>query len=615
MSERDPPPDLPTMSLETGQQIDRVSDEFKRTWQAGPTPRIEDYLDRVPAVGRLQLLQELLVVEFDLRLEEGQPLELDVYRQRFPDSEAVINAALALREQRAQGDLPRTAEGSPAWNALEDSQPLPQRIGRFLIRRRLGRGGFGVVYLAYDPGLDRLVALKVPRSELLATDRQRDNLLHEARTAAKLKHPALVIVHEVQQETDRIYIVQEYIEGQNLAQWAATQQRGWDAIVRRMIEIATAIGYVHQQGFYHCDLKPGNILIDTEGHAHVADFGLAVHEDALRVLQGNTAGTPQYMSPEQVRGETHWIDGRTDIWALGVILYELLAGQRPFAAPDRQGLFQEIQERDPKSPRMKNPAVPRELERICLKCLAKRRTHRYANASDMLEDLTAFLTTCPASTTTAAEKQASGAIVAPRSGAAVGAGSAVGPDTDSTRRQSASTPNSGPRPALRIVPKGLRSFDKEDKDFFLELLPSPRDREGLPDSIRFWKTRIEEMDADATFPVGVMYGPSGCGKSSLVKAGLLPRLLPHVVPILVEATPSDTELRLLKTLRKHVPQLAADMSLPEVWRSCARVASPTAARSYWCSTNSSSGCMPRPTWTARNSCVRCGNATVPKCSA
>ena len=193
------------------------------------------------------------------------------------------------------------------------------------------------MYLAHDPGLDRLVALKVPRPELLATGQQRENFLHEARTAARLKHPALVTVHEVQQEGELIYIVQEYIEGQNLAQWAAAQPRSWEDIARRLIEIATAIGYVHQQGFYHRDLKPGNILIDNEGHAHVADFGLAVHEDALRMLKGKAAGTPQYMSPEQVRGETHWIDGRTDIWALGVILYELLAGQRPFAAAGPTG--------------------------------------------------------------------------------------------------------------------------------------------------------------------------------------------------------------------------------------------------------------------------------------
>ena len=268
--------------------------------------------------------------------------------------------------------MPRTATQLRATGCRRRSkEPLPTQIGRFLIRRRLGKGGFGVVYLAHDPGLDRLVALKVPRAELLATGQQRESFLHEARTAAKLKHPALVTVYEVQQEGDLIYIVQEYIEGQNLAQWAAAQPRSWEDIVRRLIEIATAIGYVHQQGFYHRDLKPGNILIDNEGHAHVADFGLAVHEDALRVLKGKASGTPQYMSPEQVRGETHWIDDRTDIWALGVILYELLAGHRPFTAPDRLELFEEIQERrsqvaaheesgDPQGAGTDLPQVPRQ---------------------------------------------------------------------------------------------------------------------------------------------------------------------------------------------------------------------------------------------------------------
>ena len=141
----------------------------------------------------------------------------------------------------------------------------------------------------------------------------------------------------------------------------------------------------------------------------------------------------------------------------------------------------------------------------------------------------------------------------PSSGPGAGGGSTVRREADSTPRPPTPTPDSGSQPPLKIVPKGLRSFDKEDKDFFLELLPGPRDRDGLPDRIRFWKTRIEETDADATFPVGVMYGPSGCGKSSLVKAGLLPHLADHVLPVFVEATPNDTELRLLKQLRKRIP--------------------------------------------------------------
>src|SRR5207247_83598 len=125
-----------------------------------------------------------------------------------------------------------------------------------------------------------------------------------------------------------------------------------------------------------------------------------------------------------------------------------------------------------------------------------------------------------------------------------------------------STPTSDSQP-VKIVPKGLRSFDAHDADFFLELLPGPRDRDGLPDSIRFWKTRIDETDPDNTFSVGLIYGPSGCGKSSLVKAGLLPRLAEHVIAVYLEATASETETRLLNGLRKRCPALPANLGVPE----------------------------------------------------
>ena len=214
----------------------------------------------------------------------------------------------------------------------------------------------------------------------------------------------------------------------------------------------------------------------------MADFGLAIHESIQHRRRGERSGTPAYMSPEQVRGETHRLDGRSDIWSLGVIFYEMLTGRRPFAGSDQYELFDEIKHREPKPPRQIDPADSGELERICLKCLSKRVTDRYSSAADLVDDLRHWL---------AGDRQAS------------------------HRRK---------RPAkkAKVVPKGLRSFGEEDADFFLDLLPGPRDRDGLPESIRFWKTRIEETDADKTFAVGLIYGPSGCGKSSLVKAGLLP---------------------------------------------------------------------------------------------
>ena len=206
-------------------------------------------------------------------------------------------------------------------------------------------------------------------------------------------------------------------------------------------------------------------------------------------------GTPATMAPEQVRGESHRLDGRTDIWAVGVMLYELLVGRRPFTAVGSEGVYAEILTHDPRPPRQINQQVPRELERICLKCLSKRRTDRYNTTDDLREDLLAWL----------------GGRSSTQSPQATTITTAAAPDhhRDPGRRSKSS-------------PKGLRSFDAEDLDFFLELLPGPRDRVGLPDSIRFWKCRIEETDPDKAFSVGLIYGPSGCGKSSIAKAAPCP---------------------------------------------------------------------------------------------
>jgi transposase InsO family protein len=269
---------------------------------------------------------------------------------------------------------------------------------------------------------------------------------------------------------------------------------------------------------------------------HVADFGLAIHETQQALRKGEVFGTPASMAPEQVRGESHRLDGRTDIWAIGVMLYELLTARRPFSSKDRNELYDEILSHDPKPPRQIDRNVPRELERVCLKCLSKRRSDRYNTTDDLRDDLLDWLDTeastqMPQSTATTAVE---------------------------TKPDSSSSP-----PPPKIVPKGLRSFDAEDADFFLELLPGPRDRDGLPESIRFWKNRIEEVDPDKTFSVGLIYGPSGCGKSSLVKAGLLPRLSDRVLPIYVEASAEDTEVHILKHLRKHIPRLPADVALSD----------------------------------------------------
>ncbi|MGM0490652.1 MAG: serine/threonine protein kinase, partial [Planctomycetota bacterium] len=517
-------------------RIDRLADEFEREFNEGRQPRIEAYLEQAPEL-RSYLLDELIRVEVELRQTAGQQPMREEYVQRFPDAQAMVNAVFSVVESSgARIESTRDRPASPDDTDTED-EPTPERLGRYRIQRRLGRGGFGVVYLAHDPDLDRPVALKVPRRKRLKTRDQVGDFMKEARTAAKLKHPGLVTVHDVQQEDGWPYIVQEFIEGQDLAEWAREQKPSHEQIARLFIGIAEAVGYAHQQELTHCDLKLANVLMDTVGDPHVADFGLAMHESVQTLHKGKVFGTPAMMAPEQVRGETHRFDDRTDIWAMGVMLYEVLTGRRPFSAQEQRDLFEDIQKKDPRPPRQIDRSVPREVERICLRCLSKRQSERYGTTDDLREDLQAWLDEQPETASSI-------------------------PSAQSTTEAAAPDSSSGSSIPAKVIPKGLRSFDAEDADFFLDLLPGPRDRNGLPESIRFWKRRIEEDDPDKTFSVGLIYGPSGCGKSSLLKAGLLPRLSDSVVPVFVEATAADTEVRLLKQLHKNLPQLPTDIDLP-----------------------------------------------------
>ena len=444
---------------------------------------------------------------------------------------------------------------SPSGEDSQESFSLlnPTKIGRYTILRLLGKGGFGRVYLAHDEDLDRPVAIKVPHRERITQPEDIEAYLSEARIVASLDHPHIVPVHDVGRTDDGLcFVVSKFIEGSDLAKKIKESRPGFHESAGLVATVAEALHFAHARGLVHRDIKPANIMIDASGNAFLADFGLALKEEDFGT-GARIAGTPSYMSPEQARGEGHRVEGRSDIFSLGVVFYELLTGRRPFFAKAqdkdeaRNELLDLIATTEARPPRQIDDTIPKELERICQKAMSKRVSDRYNTGRDMAEDLREFL------------KSAGGTVspVAPTILTITPPGSTqeVTP-VPSTSKQS----DSDHQP-VKIVPKGLRSFDEHDADFFLELLPGPRDRHGLPESLRFWKSRIEASDLDKSFKVGLIYGPSGCGKSSLVKAGLLPRLSKHVLSVFIEATSEGTENRLLKGLRKACPDLSTGLGL------------------------------------------------------
>lgn len=252
--------------------------------------------------------------------------------------------------------------------------------GRYRIDSIVGCGGHGKVYKSFDPELQRDVAIKVSRK--VASDRQSDELLEEARRAAKLKHPNIVAVYDVGRHDGQLFFVTELVDGKNLADIIADSKPSTSETKRIISSVAEALDFAHQQGFLHRDIKPANILLDTNGRVMVTDFGIATTIDKIQNHRGGTPGTLPYMAPEQIAGEVQLIDGRTDVHALGVVLYELLTGQLPYQGRTPTAVREQILLRQPKPLSDIDDSIPKHLEGVCLKCLSKHPADRFGTAAE-----------------------------------------------------------------------------------------------------------------------------------------------------------------------------------------------------------------------------------------
>ena len=343
--------------------------------------------------------------------------------------------------------------GSPRETAGVDTLEKGLVIGRYTIVERLGRGGMGSVYRARDTRLDRDVALKFLYPHLTSDADAEERLLAEARAAAALQHPNICVVHEIGETPDgHPFIAMALCEGDTLKQRMTKRGIAPDEAVAIAVQVARALGAAHAHNIIHRDVKPGNIILDEDGTVKLLDFGLARRSDLVITNPHITPGTVSYMSPEQIRGEP--VDRRSDLWSLGVVLYEMLAGRRPFRGGGDRGIVQAVLHEDPEQ-LSKVPGVPPHVAAVVERLLRKNRNERYASAAEVFTALGAA--TAPHRSRRRVLLLAGGVAVA------VAIGAAMLWLRDSTKESRAAAAAIGrAEPSIAILPLANLSRDSAD---------------------------------------------------------------------------------------------------------------------------------------------------------
>ncbi len=450
------------------------------------------------------------------------------------------------------------AERTPIWQSSPATQGELQQfgpglgIGRYRLERVLGEGTYGRVHLAKQDVLGRRVAVKVLHRRHGSKKQEIQAFLNEALILADLNHPGIVPVYDAGWTDDGFfYIVSRFVEGGDLSALLARGRPAPEESAQIVMALAEALHYAHSRGLVHRDIKPANILIDQPVKPFLTDFGVALRDKDFG-RGSRLVGTPAYMSPEQARGDGNRVDGRSDIFSLGIVLYELLTGVRPFRGENQRELLDQVIKAEVRSPCEIDGNIPDVLGRICLRALAKRPSERYVTAEEMAVALTDGRRDFSGDQTLAGigvsgtTSQESSVILSARG---IPQSLTISDQVNDGFHE------------VRIVPRGLHPYEAQDAPFFLDMVAGPRDARGLPEIVEFWRSRIEGQSGEECFRVGVMFGPSGSGKTSLIRAGLLPVLSERISLVHIEATTDGTESTLLKWLQKQCPDLSEGLGL------------------------------------------------------